>query len=162
MAKGKPRGSYTCGKCGIKGHNARKCPTKEASKPTTIKVTDGPTLGTPEGLSEKKAEIIAAITKKAEPADAPAPAREVGPIEQVVLSKSQDLTKRQKNTRPARPPSPYDCPTCKRVGVLVLVELEDETPQLRCEHCHNQVKCNVILKWGAAPIDKPATHQITR
>lgn len=135
----KARGSYKCGRCGDNGHNARTCTNK--FQPS---------------LDQRIDEETAVLNKILQPR--PPIKKDTTSVGQVPLSTTQDLTYRpvEDVKTLSRPPSPYDCPTCKRVGILVLVELEDSTPQLRCEHCHNQVRCKVILKWGAAPLDKPA------
>ncbi|MCI0562785.1 MAG: hypothetical protein MN733_30250 [Nitrososphaera sp.] len=140
----KPRGNYKCGKCGDMGHNARTCPTKVAKVEPVVAPTPVAESG-----------WVLTGTKVVETPPVP-------PVAQVPLSTSDDFTHRpiEVSTRPARPPSPYDCPTCKCVGILVLVELIDGTPQLRCEHCHNKVACRVIMKWGAAPLDKPANNNV--
>ena len=83
----KGRGSYKCGKCSKTGHNARKCPQK------TAKVT------APEPVA--KAEVTEEFTSPP-----------------VAISQTQNIMDdaREVPSRPARPPAPFDCPSCGRVG----------------------------------------------
>lgn len=138
------RGAYKCGKCGGTGHNARRCgsagsttPVVKTVQPTeTTSFTDD--VGGDEGVAEEAGE---------QPESPP----------QVALSETQDLTmNRRSNTRPVAPSSPFECPGCNRVGILVLALLADQRKVLRCEHCYTKVQATAILKWGARPEDQPA------
>jgi len=128
----KTKGMYKCGKCGNLGHNARTCAQAKVAPP--------------------------AAAPAAAPIEAQAVEEKPDPGPQIPMGETMDLTaaRRGPSGRPINAPSPFECPTCLRVGVLVLVELEQGAKQLRCEHCHNKVKVKIILKWGAQPGDKPA------
>ncbi len=133
MAKKK---QYKCGGCGDMGHNKRACPKKAAAKPAEAKAADAP------------AEEPVAVGSVVEEPDRSA---------KVSIDGNSDLVEghRTPNTRPAAPAAPYDCPTCSRVGVLALCELEGGGIALRCEYCMNKTPLKTIIKWGASPSDKP-------
>lgn len=129
----KKRGSYKCGSCGESGHNARKCPKKDETQPAP--------------KSDSKAE------------ENPEPVVEVE--EQpgaVALHTNQDIAinYNKEDARPARPPAPFECPVCLRVGILALLEVSGGKKIMRCEHCYTKANPTKILKWGALPSEKPA------
>lgn len=133
--------TYKCGKCGESGHNARKCPQSEVKKADITVTVDEPVAVEPEVTEEPEAEKV-----------------EEAPAGQVALNTNQDISLNydKEAARPARPPAPFECPTCLRVGILALLELNGGSKVLRCEHCYTQANPIKILKWGALPGDKPA------
>ena len=138
MAKTKKKtkkSSYKCGKCGQSGHNARGCPKQETTRETPA----------PDAKEEKKEEKV----------------EETQPFVQHI-EPSIDLTHRP--TREATPEKPgcFECPSCLRAAVLVLVENPDGSHQLKCELCHNKTPAKAILKWGCKPTDKPKTQQSSK
>lgn len=138
---------YKCGTCKELGHNARKCPTKAASAVAApAKAEALPVVET----------VVEAATPAPEIPTAP-PEPETNVSAQVAIDGNADLVggHRKANTRPAAPAAPYDCPTCGRVGILVLCKLEDGSNALRCEHCMNKSPLKSIMKWGARPEDLP-------
>ena len=122
------RTTYKCGKCGETGHNARTC-------------TGGKSSTSTEQVSDSSSAVI----------EKPTPPT-------VALSTTEDLTairRLSKESRPVNVPSPFTCPTCQRVGILVLIETPEGNRQLRCEYCQNKTPVKIIHKWGAVPGDKP-------
>lgn len=140
MAKTKQKRTYKCGACKELGHNARTCPTKAAKAAPAPAPTPAPAPA---------------------PAPVPEPKTEESPVPEDPahhpMDGSVDLVHGFKapSGRPAVPAAPYECSTCERVGILVLVELEGGASALRCEHCQNKTPIKSILKWGAFPSDKP-------
>lgn len=137
MAKKKKKRQYKCGGCGDVGHNKRACTKTQA---TTPDAADAPVVE----------ETVVVGTPVEEPPQSP----------KIAIDGSADLVQghRTPNTRPVAPAAPYDCPTCARVGILALCELEGGSVALRCEHCMNKSPLKTILKWGAFPSDKPASQ----
>lgn len=133
---------YKCGGCGDLGHNKRACP----SKGVTVAVKE------PVGVPVEVAQV------EGTPVGTPVEETIVSP--QVAIDGNADLVSghRSPNTRPVAPAAPFDCPTCLRVGILALCELEDGCKALRCEYCMNKSPLKSILKWGAFPEDKPASQ----
>lgn len=140
MAEKKTRKSYKCGKCGDKGHNARKCPTAEAKAATPAPAP------APVPVEEAAPEAPKAEEKKPEP------------VNTVAISQNSDvaLNYNKEDVRPARPAAPFECPVCLRVGILAILELQGGQKVMRCEHCYTKANPVRIMKWGALPGDKPA------
>ena len=78
------------------------------------------------------------------------------------IERSVDLTDIDHKESAPTQPGCFECPTCLRAAVLVLVEMTDGSSQLRCEMCQNKTPVSKILKWGARPRDKPGNQQPAR
>ena len=98
MPKTKTRRTYKCGKCQQTGHNARTC--------TTGNVKATITVSAPINLTAEAAKV-----------EEPKPVL-------VPMDATQDLTeiRRGPSGRPKDVASPYTCPSCTSIAVLVLVE----------------------------------------
>jgi hypothetical protein len=159
MSETKTRGSYKCGKCGETGHNARRCGLTTPTAPKTAKTTSTTSTGQAPAPVDAPTPVAVGVTEADEEPAKPAAVKAAAQVSpQVALSRTQDLTSdhRRPETRPARPAAPFECPSCSRVGILVLLQLEDGRKQLRCEHCYTKARATQILKWGALPEEKPA------
>lgn len=133
MAKTKT--TYRCGNCNQEGHNARSCPDKGTA--------DAPETVTPEEVNVAE-EPKASPTLEAEPTPEPE-------------HPSGDLVSKSRTGSTPSSPGCFECPACQKIGVLVLVTVDDGTQHdvMRCEYCHTQVTALAIAKWGAHPSDAP-------
>ena len=92
----------------------------------------------------------------------------VDKITRKVDARQEDSAKRR---RPAptegneHKATPYACPRCSQIGVLVIVKVKDHNKsykagkevfgaEMRCEKCFQKPPTDLIVKWGAAPGDK--------
>lgn len=133
--------TVTCGKCKETGHNARTCPN----------------------AAPKKSEVKKSPVTKAEAVVPDPPTK-----------KKTKIDTREENARPRREAptadrgtaataSPYRCPACNQVAILVIVRVKDFNEsfkkgkeifkgETRCEQCMNKPNpAELILKWGATP-----------
>ena len=128
----------TCGKCKEPGHNARTCPNKK--KITSSKDIPPPPTGKIKTKIDTRFEQTERRMSTVPKRDAPTA-----------------------DTGATANASPYRCPKCNEVAILVVVKVKDHDQtfkqkkdvfkgETRCEKCMNKpVPSDLILKWGAAP-----------
>lgn len=163
MAKKKRKRTVTCGVCQETGHNARTCP--ERTGPVQESSSSPATPPSQPEVPAPKGTTATAILGEG---DSPS-------TEEWASIATDDTSDAQRNTSVPRrdaptadlgtaaTASPYQCPKCNAVAILVAVKTKDYAEsakqsrevfksETRCESCLNKpAPSDLILQWGIRP-----------